>query len=243
MQQAGALLPEPWDKDFGRPRALDLTDAVVACLMYIRQNMTQEVIADFFGTCQSVVSEAVITFTPLIEQVTAPLVPTVEDAVAACADTVVLIDGALWPCWSWAHHRELWAGKYKTTGNGSLIVSSLVGKVCYVSDPVAGKNHDMAKIDEDVERILKAVGDAIGDKGFIGREDIIAPVRKPANGELSMNQKVYNSRISSLRAPVERAIAHLKNWKILFTDYRRPLETFATSFKAAIGLYFLTQTI
>ena len=44
--------------------------------------------------------------------------------------------------------------------------------------------------------------------------------------------------VSSMRAPIERAVAHLKTWKILFTDYRRPLNTFLDSFRAAIGLYF-----
>jgi len=34
----------------------------------------------------------------------------------------------------------------------------------------------------------------------------------------------------------------LKTWRILFTDYRRPLETFASSFRAAIGLYFFKES-
>ena len=42
-------------------------------------------------------------------------------------------------------------------------------------------------------------------------------------------------------APVERAVATLKIWRILFTDYRRPLETFPSSFRAAIGLYFFKE--
>jgi hypothetical protein len=45
-------------------------------------------------------------------------------------------------------------------------------------------------------------------------------------------------QVSSMRAPIERAVAHLKTWKILFTDYRRPLNTFLDSFRAAVGLYF-----
>lgn len=53
-----------------------------------------------------------------------------------------------------------------------------------------------------------------------------------------MSEHEYNNQISSIRAPIERAIAHLKTWKILFTDYRRPLHTFLDSFHAAIGLYF-----
>jgi hypothetical protein len=50
-----------------------------------------------------------------------------------------------------------------------------------------------------------------------------------------------NNQISSLRAPVERAVANLKTWRILFTDYRRPLKTFLSSFRAAIGLYFFKE--
>jgi hypothetical protein len=45
-----------------------------------------------------------------------------------------------------------------------------------------------------------------------------------------------------LNSYVERAIANLKTWRILFTDYRRPLGTFASSFRAAIGLYFFKES-
>ncbi len=51
-------------------------------------------------------------------------------------------------------------------------------------------------------------------------------------------EKEFNADVSRLRAPVERAIAHIKSWRILHTDYRRPLATYLTSFRAAIGLYF-----
>ena len=62
--------------------------------------------------------------------------------------------------------------------------------------------------------------------------------KKPLDRELYMREHEYNNQVSSIRAPIERAVAHLKTWKILFTDYRRPLNTFLDSFRAAIGLYF-----
>jgi len=37
---------------------------------------------------------------------------------------------------------------------------------------------------------------------------------------------------------VERVIANVKNWRILHTDYRRPLGSFATTISAAVGLLF-----
>ncbi|HUN37152.1 MAG TPA: transposase family protein, partial [Trebonia sp.] len=71
---------------------------------------------------------------------------------------------------------------------------------------------------------------------------ITTPVRKPEDRDLYLREKEYNNEVSSHRAPVERAVAQLKTWRILFTEYRRPLETFRDSFKAAIGLYFFKLT-
>ena len=89
--------------------------------------------------------------------------------------------------------------------------------------------------------ILKLAGDVIGDKGFIGTDYIITPIRKSKERDLYIREQDYNNQISSLRAPVERAVANLKTWRILFTDYRRPLKIFLSSFRAAIGLYFFRE--
>jgi DDE superfamily endonuclease len=132
--------------------------------------------------------------------------------------------------------------EYKTTGHGSLIVTNLAGRVIFVSEPVAGKEHDMAKLaGSECEMILKLAGDVIGDEGFIGTDYIMTPVRKPKGCDLSMSEHDFNNQISSLRAPVERAVGNLKTWRILFTDYRRPLKAFLSSFRAAIGLYFFKE--
>ena len=75
------------------------------------------------------------------------------------------------------------------------------------------------------------------EKGFQG-SGYVTPAKKPQDRELYTREHEYNNQVSSIRAPIERAVAHLKTWKILFTDYRRPLNTFLDSFRAAIGLYF-----
>lgn len=38
------------------------------------------------------------------------------------------------------------------------------------------------------------------------------------------------------------AVTTLKAWRVLFTDYRRPLKTVKSSFRAAIGLYFFNKS-
>jgi hypothetical protein len=62
----------------------------------------------------------------------------------------------------------------------------------------------------------------IADLGYRG-EPVVTPVRKPPKGEHSPAQIEVNKYLFGIRSAVERCIAHLKNWKILATGYRRPL--------------------
>ena len=80
-----------------------------------------------------------VTFlTPLTEQATEELRPSADEAAEAVKGAIALVDGTLWPCWSWTGERELWSGKYKTAGPGSLIITSRSGDIAYVSEPVPG---------------------------------------------------------------------------------------------------------
>jgi DDE superfamily endonuclease/Helix-turn-helix of DDE superfamily endonuclease len=233
------LLERPWEKGEGRPRELSLREALVVTCGYLRQNIVEDVWADIFDVDQSTVSRYITFLTPLVARATQQDRPTPADAAEGSEGAIALVDGTLWPCWSWAGKDELWAGKYKTTGHGSLIVADLHGRVTFVSEPVSGNRHDMAKLKESVvEQILQKAGGVFGDKGFIGTGYITTPIRKPTCRELLQWEREWNNQVSSYRAPVERAIATLKTWRILFTDYRRPLKTFKSSFRAAIGLYF-----
>jgi hypothetical protein len=231
------ILPEPWNKATGRPKSLSLREAIMITLLYERQNLTQEVIADFFGVSQAVVSGIIAEFTPLIAQVTEEFVPDAEEAKQVTRGRLALVDGTLWPCWSWEAAPGLWAGKYKTTGHGSLIISDEYGNIIFVSGPAPGCDHDMKKLKGTVADILSLAGSVVADKGFQG-SGYVTPAKKPKHRELYIREHEYNNQVSSIRAPIERAVAHLKTWKILFTDYRRPLGTFLDSWRAAIGLYF-----
>ena len=74
------ILPDPWDKETGRPKSLSLREAIMVTLPYKRQNMIEEVIADLFGVSQGTVSEIITEFTPLIAQATEEFRPDAEEA-------------------------------------------------------------------------------------------------------------------------------------------------------------------
>lgn len=233
------MLEKPWQKKTGRPRELTLREAIIVTCGYMRQNITEEVWAEIFGIAQSTISRYITILTPLIDRATKRDRPTKTAAARAVRRAIALVDGSLWPCWSWNGKKKLWSGKHKTTGHGSLIITNLQGRVIFISDPVTGNQHDMGKLKGSVsEKILKKAAGVFGDKGFIGTDYITTPIRKPRSRKLLEWEKEWNRQVSSYRAPVERAVADLKVWRVLFTDYRRPLDTFETTFRAASGLYF-----
>ena len=140
------LLEEPWDKGKGRPRELTFREALIVACGYARNNITEEIWEEIFDVDQSTISRYITFLTPLIDQATAGFRPSAGEAAEATRGAIALVDGTLWPCWSWEAMRELWSGKYKTTGHGSLIITNLAGRITFVSEPVTGNRHDMAKL-------------------------------------------------------------------------------------------------
>jgi predicted XRE-type DNA-binding protein len=177
------LLDEPWDKGRGRPKDLSLREAIMVTLLYTRQHIIQEVIADLFDVAQSTVSETIKKFTLLIVEATEEFRPDAEEAKQMTRGRMALVDGTLWPCWSWETAPELWAGKYKTTGHGSLIISDEWGNIIFVSEPAPGCDHDMKKLKGEVKEILDLAGGVIADKGFQG-SGYVTPAKKPKDREL-----------------------------------------------------------
>ena len=220
------------------PPILGLGNSLVVTLTYLRRNRVQWELAETYGVSQSTISRAITVITPLLVRALARFVPVAEDLVAG---RQYLVDGTLLPCWSWAAHRGLYSGKHKTTGMNVQVVCTLDGELVWISDPIEGARHDVFCLDESGALDGLNSGDWTGDKGYVGRA-MITPIKKTTTRQELLDwQKTFNTAINKTRAVVERVIANLKNWRILHTDYRRPLDTFRTTISAAIGLMFYSM--
>jgi DDE superfamily endonuclease len=67
---------------------------------------------------------------------------------------------------------------------------------------------------------------------------MITPIKKPQVRDLIDWEKEFNKQVSKIRAVIERVIAEFKTWRIMHTDYRRPIDTLATTISAVVGLHF-----
>lgn len=241
VARVGKVLTEPWNKPVGRPKSLGLYRAVEVACMYLRQNGTEEFIGDLRGISQPTVSRIIAVLVPLIKSVLEEFVPTAADAIEMVKGRVCLVDGTITPCWSYADHRELWSRKHGTTGFNAQLISLLDGEAVYISGPLDGCTHDAkALVETDVATIVHNSGGGIADKGYQGCDGLATPRKKPKGGELGKRDKECNAEISALRAPVERLVAHFKNWRIFHTDYRRPYHTYRDAYDAGRGLFFFS---
>jgi hypothetical protein len=235
-------LAAPWNKKVGRPKSCGLYQAVEIACMYIRHNGTQELLGDLRDVSQSTVSRIVTVLTPIVKSVLEEFVPSAQDAIEMVKGRACLVDGTITPCWSYDEHPELWSRKKGTTGFNIQVLSLLDGEPIYISDPLPGKTHDAAAFAETpAAEIVRNSGGAIADKGYQGHIDA-TPRKTPPGGELSKGDKESNTAISALRAPIERVIAHVKSWRMLHTDYRRPYRTYRDAYDAARGLFFFSIT-
>jgi hypothetical protein len=233
-------LASPWNVKVGRPRACALYRAVEIACMYLRQNATEEFLADLCGISQSTVSRIITKLVPVVKAVLEEFVPSAQEAIEMVKGRACLVDGTITPCWSYHEHPELWSRKKGITGFNAQLVSLLDGDPIYISDPLPGKTHDAAAFTETpVAEIVRNSGGAIGDKGYQGHV-AATPRKKPRGGALSKRDKTENAALSALRAPIERVIAHFKSWRILHTDYRRSYSTYRDAYDAARGLFFFS---
>ena len=220
------------------PPCLGLYHSVVVTLCYLRRNRAQAEIAESFGVSQPTISRAISATSPLLEKALAGFTPTADEI---DPHSQLIVDGTLLPCWSWASTPGLYSGKHKTTGMNVQFACDLEGETAWISDPVEGSRHDVHCLRE--SDVLSGIdpGRWIGDKGYVGT-GMITPIRKPAHRDLLDWEKEFNKAVNKIRYVVERAIANFKTWRIMHTDYRRPLATFAQTISVVVGLHFFRMS-
>jgi hypothetical protein len=225
-------------KPGGRPAAVGLTWSVAIVVYLLRHNVTQDVAGATFDVSQSTVSRR---WDKLRRVIGATLHSFIPDPARQIGRGTVLVDGTLAPTWNWKSATDMYSGKHKKAGFNIQVACDLGGRVAAIGkNPVPGARHDAhalyaSGLADQISNLHR-----LGDSGYQSHADI-TPDKKPKGGELTKNQKENNKEISSIRAAVERAIAHVKIWRICSSRYRGPLEKFAEVLAAVIGLHFFIR--
>ena len=221
----------------GRPRRLGLGQSVIVMLLHVRQNLAQAVIAELFGCSQATICRVIGLLRETVTEALEDLATAVEERELR---STTRVDGFLVRTGNHrlpAYKERMWSGKRHAAGQNIQLVSTHDGRLVMIGDPVPGATHD-AKAWHTLGLAARFTGrmhadggpGVIGDLGYIGT-GVLTGIKHRPGRDLAEAEREFHQTINSRRAPVERAIAHLRNWKMLATGYRGLLSQFPAHLK------------
>ncbi|MGW0876117.1 transposase family protein [Streptomyces sp. NPDC002740] len=136
---------------------------------------------------------------------------------------MVLLDGTLIRTRrrSGKENRKNYSGKSKCHGLLAIALTDDRGRLLCVSAARPGRTSEITACRHDqLTAKLRAAGlGAIADLGFVGLDDsgpaVITGYKAARNRPLTRGQKLSNTALAAVRAPVDHGFAHLKNWRAL----------------------------
>ncbi|WP_460499462.1 transposase, partial [Glycomyces tarimensis] len=176
------------------PQGLDLFDAIIATLIYLRHNTIQASIGEHARVSQATISR---------------YIETLEPVVACCLDGLALerqsraargdlvIDGFLFPTRDLTTPAGLFSGKHDTPGMNAQVICDRHGHIIDAGALLPGSTHDARAFRESglaktYEQHLTGAGPSlIGDCGYVGVVPL-TPHKKPEYRELTIAERLFN---------------------------------------------------
>jgi hypothetical protein len=231
----------------GRPCALDLYWSVVLVIHLLRQNPTQQVAAAFFDVSQATVSRRWDLLRPILAIVLDDLVEPARSRIGRFG--TALVDGTICPTWDWKRVPNLYSSKAGYPGINVQIACDLGGSIAAIGPiPVPGARHDAFAYGASGLKDMLTGLHTQADLGYIGVDgiDLVPIKRRPGQATLDPYDTPYNISLAQIRAAVERAVAHLKTWRMLSEEggrFRPPIEKFGQMLAAITGLLNLRRFV
>lgn len=155
--------------------------------------------------------------------------------------------------------KQFYSGKKKQFTLKTQFLTDDEHHIQAISESVPGAEHDKTLSDElqTVERLpdgceleldkgyqgidklvkwLEVVDIHSGEKRSVARLTVRIPYKKPKGGELTEEQRVFNSAVSAIRVRIEHCIGWVKNWAILATRFRCAHSIYTAIMRTICGL-------
>ncbi|MBW3084939.1 hypothetical protein KEM60_01130 [Austwickia sp. TVS 96-490-7B] len=198
---------------------------VILTLERLRNNLSQTFLADLLHISPSTASRIHRRMLPIINE--ALILTGIPIEQAASDGRAILIDGTYVPTGNRPAQgqdvtKATYSGQRRCQRVSIQVASTLTGHLLATSTPIPGARHDSAALVDLTgwSQILTEHHTTwITDTAYTTQGAMTPPTKKKGH-ERTDNEKHDNTEISRIRAYVEHAIGHLKQWKILATGYR-----------------------
>lgn len=239
----------------GRKRRLAAYQEVLLTLLYLRHNVSHEVVGSFFGVSADTSENTFAEVIPVLQKVCPSRrwdaekrwqkgqpswQPTDQDR--------LLIDSFETPMRRPSvdeRQRRTYSGKRKRHTLKTQVVTDGKGKIVEVDAGHRGPKADLRLYQESrVEKRFPGI-EKIADRAYQSQDhpELLTPHKKPRGGELTEEQRQENRQISQKRIYVEHGIRRIKGWRILREDYRLGPGLFSMIAGTVVGLVQLGQIL
>jgi hypothetical protein len=147
----------------------------------------------------------------------AELAPTLAEALTSHhADGYVLLDGTVAET-DRVGAEGHFSGKVHREGVNLQVITAEEGRLLWLSPALPGGTHDLKAAREHgiIEACAQLDLEVLADKGYQGAGGtVVTPIKRRPATQLPDKHKKSNKIHASLRAPVERTISRIKQWRI-----------------------------
>jgi hypothetical protein len=237
----------------GKPRTVLPLHKGLMTLLYVRHNVSHEVVGALFGVSADSSENAFHEVRPILRDLFPKEKWEAErrhrDEPGWTPDEVekVLIDSFETPISRPSlppRQKRVYSGKKKRHTLKTQIITDQTGEILDISAGHRGPEADVKVYEK--SSLPEPIADKprLGDKGYVGANPAITtPHKKPKGGELTAEQTAENKQLSSERVKVEHGIRRVKAFRIVRDEYRLALGLFPTVASAVVGLIQFSRII
>ena len=237
----------------GRTRGLAPYQEVLLTLVYLRHNVSHEVVGALFGVSADTSENTFHEVVGVLRDVCPANRWEAEKRWKKGEPTWtpekkdhVLIDSFETPIRRPsldAAQRRVYSGKKKRHTLKTQVVADVAGEVLDIDaghrGPMADKRiYEQSNVEKQFPEASKQ-----GDLAYQGVPGMLVPHKKPKGGELTPEQKEENRALSSVRVHVEHSIRRIKAWRIVREDYRLALGLYPRIASVVVGLVQLNRLV
>lgn len=239
----------------GRKRRLSPSAEVLMTLLYLRHNVSHEVVGAMFGVSADTSEN---TFHEVISVLQKGCPSRRWDAEKRWKKGEpswhptdrdrLLIDSFESPIQRPSldeRQRRTYSGKKKRHTLKSQVVTDERGEILELDTGHRGPKADIRIYEESDVEARYPDAHKTADKAYQSSDHptLHTPHKKPKGGELTQEQTEENRRLSQERIFVEHGIRRIKGWRIMREDYRLAVGLFATVAHAVVGLVQLGRIL
>jgi len=239
----------------GRTRRLAPYQEVLLSLLYLRHNVSHEVVGSLFGVSADTSENTFHEVIGVLQEVCPSSrweaekhwqkgqpswQPTEKDR--------LLIDSFETPIRRPSddtRQRRTYSGKKKRHTLKTQVVTDARGEIMEIDAGHRGPKADIRIYEESGVDRRYPDAEKTADKAYQSAQHptLHTPHKKPQGGELTPQQREENHRLAQQRIYVEHGIRRIKGWRILRDEYRLALGLFATVAQAVVGLVQLGRLL